>query len=128
MILYGNYIYAIHVHLMSKHFGLTRKCITPCYNLLRTYYMCIEQFINYYNLNIVQREPVHVCNACYKKHLVKSTSRASEVINTLEESRSQIPHSPPDCDKESSPRKRAPHFIQCTRLRDVMHTTWIYDV
>ena len=54
MILYGNYIYAIHVHLMSKHFGLTRKCITPCYDLLRTYYMCREQIINYYNLNIVQ--------------------------------------------------------------------------
>ena len=38
----------------GEHIGLTRKCITPNYDLLRTYYMCMEQIINYYNLNIVQ--------------------------------------------------------------------------
>ncbi|KAL5508930.1 hypothetical protein EMCRGX_G004196 [Ephydatia muelleri] len=37
------------------------------------------------------KEPVRVCNACYKKHSVKSTSRASEVINTLEESMASSP-------------------------------------
>ena len=35
----------------GAYFGLTRKCITPNYDLLRT---CMEQIINYYNLNIVQ--------------------------------------------------------------------------
>eukprot|EP00731_Ephydatia_muelleri_P012869 Em0007g179a len=37
------------------------------------------------------KEPVRVCNACYKKHSVKSTSRTSEVINTLEESMASSP-------------------------------------
>ena len=32
--------YAIHVF---KHFGLTRKCITSNYDVLRTYYMCMEK-------------------------------------------------------------------------------------
>ena len=35
--------YAIHV---LKHFGLTRKCITSKYDLLRTYYMCMEKIMN----------------------------------------------------------------------------------
>ena len=52
--------------------------------------MCLEQLINYYNLNIVQG--ASTCVQCLlQKHSVKSTSRASEVINTLEESMASSP-------------------------------------
>ena len=64
---------------------------------------------------ILCREPVRVCNACYKKHSVKSTSRASEVINTLEESMASAPSTTHDHLHQS------PHPTQCPAPTPLPH-------
>lgn len=56
--------YAIHVF---KHFGLTRKCITSNYDVLRTYYMCMEKIVNIYSI--------------YRFHLFVANDNFSEQIS-----------------------------------------------
>ena len=75
-VLYGNYI-------------LCYTCVKTFWSYQKVYYLkirSVENLLYVHGKNnehiilILYREPVRVCNACYKKALGQKTSRASEVL------------------------------------------------